>query len=194
MSSSHNPMVPARSGRLRVGSTRRRLVSRVGVAVGAVVLSVVGVLPASAAAGDTSTTFAVAAGTLSLTVQPSAALTSAASGAGSVSGSLGSVSVSDSRGNKSTWSANATSTTFTDSTGSSTSTSVTYTAGAMTTTGTTTIAAGTATTLTSVAAKVAGPTAVTGNNTATWNPTLSVALPSNALAGNYSGVVNTSVA
>jgi hypothetical protein len=64
----------------------------------------------------------------------------------------------------------------------------------MTTTGTTTIAAGTATTLTSVAAKVAGPTAVTGNNTATWNPTLTVGLPSSALAGNYSGTVNTSVA
>jgi hypothetical protein len=185
---------PALSARDRSFSFNTRLVSKVGVAAGAVVLSLVGVLPASAAAGDTATTFAVNAGTLSITLQPSASLTSAASGASSVSGTLGSVSVSDTRGNRSTWSANATSTTFTDSTGTTTSTGVTYTAGAMTTTGTTTIAAGTATTLTGVATKVAGPTAVTGNNTATWNPTLLVALPANALAGNYSGVVNTSVA
>lgn len=171
----------------------KRFASRVGIAVGAVALTAASALPASAAAGDTSTTFALAGGTLAVTVQATASLTPGVSGATSVSGQLGNVSVSDSRGNKSTWSANATSTTFTEPSGPTTSSSVTYAAGAMTTTGTTTIAAGSATLLTGVAAKVAGPTAVTGNNTATWNPTLTVALPSSSLAGTYSGLVNTSV-
>jgi hypothetical protein len=35
---------------------------------------------------------------------------------------------------------------------------------------------------------------VVGNNTASWNPMLKVNLPSNSLAGNYSGTITTSVA
>jgi hypothetical protein len=37
-------------------------------------------------------------------------------------------------------------------------------------------------------------TAGTGNNTATWNPTLVVALPAAAVVGTYTGTVTHSVA
>jgi uncharacterized protein with beta-barrel porin domain len=110
----------------------------------------------------------------------------------SATGLLGNTLVTDTRGTTVEWSASAASTTFTTA-GGPASTGVGYTAGAMTVTGDTTIASGTVTALTTDAAKVAGPTAITGNNTAQWNPTLAVALPANALAGDYAGTVTTSV-
>ncbi len=165
-----------------------------GVLAGAAALMAGTAMPASAAAGDTTTTFALAGSTLSITVQPTAALTNGATGASSVGGPLGLVKVTDLRGGTVNWSANATSTAFTGpGTPASSSTGVSYNAGTMTTTGTITILPGTATTLNATPAKVAGPTMVLGNNTAEWNPVLTVSLPSSALAGDYTGTVNTSV-
>ena len=166
-----------------------------GVLAGAAALVASTAAPASAAEGDTVATFALAGSTLSITVQPTAALTDGASGVASVTGDLGNVEVTDLRGGIVNWSANASSTAFTSTTGTTTSTStgVSYAGGAMTTTGTITIMPGTATALSGTPAKVAGPTAVVGNNTAQWNPTLTVSLPSSALTGTYTGTVNTSV-
>jgi len=163
----------------------------VGVIVGSAALMASTAMPASAAAGDTTTTFALAGESLSITVQATAALTDGSSGAANVSGPLGLVKVTDLRGGVTVWNASATSTTFTGP--STTSTGVSYRAGAMTTTGNIVILPGVATALSGTSARVAGPTAVVGNNTAQWNPVLTVSLPSDALAGNYTGTVNTSV-
>jgi len=152
--------------------------------------------PAFAAAGDTTTTFALGGSTLSVSVQPTASLTDGASGATSVSGQLGVVRVTDLRGGVAAWSARATSTTFTNGgtgAGLTESTGVSYDSGALTTTGTIVIAPKGAKSLSSSPTEVAGPTAVIGNNTAQWNPTVTVTLPSNSLAGTYSGTISSSV-
>jgi len=75
----------------------------------------------------------------------------------------------------------------------STSTAIAYTPGTPTEDGTSTIAAPAATALTTTAAAVVTATDVSGNNTASWNPTLDVTLPATNLAGSYSGTVTTSI-
>ncbi|MDX6307705.1 MAG: hypothetical protein QOI06_751, partial [Nocardioidaceae bacterium] len=49
-------------------------------------------------------------------------------------------------------------------------------------------------TLTTTAAAVASAATVRGVNTATWNPTLTVGFPTDAVAGTYTGTVHTTVA
>lgn len=172
----------------------RRLIAMSSATIGAAVLLAASTGTASAAVGDTTTTFSINGGALSVTMQTTATLTNASSGTTSVSGNLGAVSVTDNRGGTANWSVNASSTVFKTAVLSTpTSNGVSYNAGIVSETGTITIADGTAVALTATAAKVAGPTSITGNNTASWNPTLTVSLPSNALAGDYSGTVNTSI-
>jgi hypothetical protein len=163
-----------------------------GITVVAAALLSAPTLPASAAPGDTTTTFALTGGALSVSVAATAALSNGNTSSASVSGQLGTVQVTDARGGTTAWSAFATSTTFTDGAGS-VSTGVSYSSGAITTTGTIVILPGTATPLNATAAKVVGPTAVVGNNTASWNPTLTVSLPTDALVGTYTGTIHTSV-
>lgn len=69
----------------------------------------------------------------------------------------------------------------------------TYNAGAIATTGTVVMPPATTVTLSTTPATVVSPTSVLGNNTASWDPTLTVSLPSNAVAGTYNGTINTSV-
>jgi hypothetical protein len=163
-----------------------------GVAVTAAAVLAAPTAPASAAAGDTTTTFALTGGALSVSVAATAALTNGTTSSANVNGQLGTVQVTDARGGTTAWSAFATSTTFTDGAGSI-STGVSYSSGVITTTGTIVILPGTATALSAAAAKVAGPASVVGNNTASWNPTLTVSLPANALVGTYTGTIHTSV-
>jgi hypothetical protein len=149
-------------------------------------------LPASAA--DTATTFTLTGGTLALSVQGTAALTNGTSGTTAISGSLGAVSVTDDRGGTVNWNVSGASTAFTGAkAGGSSSTAVSYTGGVVTETGTITVADGTAKTLTATAVSVVAPTAVSGNNTASWSPTLGVTMPAGALADTYSGTVTTSI-
>ena len=76
-------------------------------------------MPAGAAPGDTSTTFAITAGALSITVPASANLGSAAAGAASLNGTLGNVTVTDQRGGLlPLWTATVTATDFTTGGGS----------------------------------------------------------------------------
>src|SRR5690606_984509 len=106
----------------------------------------------------------------------------------------GAVSVTDERGGTANWNVSGASTVFTGAiVGGSSSTSVSYTAGAVATTGTITVADGAETTLTDVADSVVAPTALSGNNTASWTPTLNVTMPAGALADAYSGTVTTSI-
>ncbi len=146
-----------------------------------------------AAADETATTFSLTGGELTLSVGATAALTNEASGvaANTITGTLGAVSVNDARGGTTGWVASAASTTFTG-TGLSVSDGVAYTNGTVTETGTNTVAAASALSITSVQ-PVATATAVSGNNTASWNPTLDVSMPAGALAGAYAGTVTTSL-
>jgi len=168
----------------------------VASAIGALALLAGAVSPAAAAPGDTVTTFTLGGGTLSIAVQPTAALTNGNAGDVAVTGNLGPVSVADSRGNVLGWTASATSTTFVGGAGSNptTSTLVVYSAGTITKTGVVPTLGLPAVPLVGVAAPVVTGTVVLGNNTAAWNPTLAVTLPSTSLAGQYTGTVNTSVA
>ena len=71
-------------------------------------------------------------------------------------------------------------------------TDVGYDPGSITTTGTIT-ATGTPVTLANTAAPVVAGTAGVGNNTASWNPELSVAVPAAAVGGVYAGTLSESV-
>jgi hypothetical protein len=161
----------------------------------------VGTAPALATTSgpsDTSATFTLTGGDLTMTAAATAALSSGASGATDISGTLGAVSVTDLRGSAQAWSVSATSTLFVG-TGSnpSKSTAVEYKAGTPTSTGTIDFGAnlnGTSWHLsTTLASPVIAAGTLSGNNTATWNPTLKVTLPSSALASTYSGTVTTSI-
>jgi hypothetical protein len=143
--------------------------------------------------GGTDATFTLDGGSLDVTPAADAALTDGAPGAASVSGSLGAVGVSDTRGSTGGWVMSAGSSTFVDGAGS-VSSGVSYNSGAATaSTGTVTPTSAGATSITAVAPVAAG-TLASGNNTASYTPTLTVALPASALAGDYEGTVTTSVA
>lgn len=157
------------------------------------------VLPAfPAMADDTATTFTLTGGSLTYSAPASAALGNSTSGDTSITGSLGAVSVTDDRGGVSGWVVSGSSSVFkdtgvgADTTAGSTSTAIAYTPGTVTKSGTSTIASPAATSITS-SASVVSASQVSGNNAASWNPTLDVTLPATALAGAYSGTVTTSV-
>jgi hypothetical protein len=158
------------------------------------ITGLVGFAATPASAEDTTTTFTLTGGSLSLTVGATAALGNEASGvaANTITGTLGTVVVTDGRGGTADWVASAASTTF-SGLDLSESTDVAYTNGAVTTTGTTTVEPADGVSIAAEAA-VATATGVSGNNTASWNPTLDVSMPAGALAGAYSGVVTTSLA
>ncbi len=114
-------------------------------------------------------------------------------GAGSISGSLGTVTVSDLRGTAEGWQVSAASTTFVGTDSGTISGGVSYNSGDVTaSTGTGTFDTEGATTMTTTAAPVF-TAATSGNNTASFTPTLTVSLPANALVDTYDGTVTTSV-
>lgn len=158
-------------------------------------------LPASAATtGDTPVTTEVTAGTLDITA-PTGPVDLGAAIPGGPTGSkaLGDVTVTDNRANTEGWIASAAVTDFTSvnvtaGTIPASASAVAYTATAATTTGTATV---TATSPASVAAATAvqTATAASGNNTATWSPTIVINVPANALAAtDYTATFTHSVA
>ena len=155
-----------------------------------------GASPASAGPGDTIATFELLAGSLGVAVAPTAVWADATSDGQVdqyITGNLGPVTVTDDRGGIAPWEVSAISTTFTHATGPS-STLVEYMAGTVTTDGTIDVDATVETTLDPIAeASVVSVDSLSGNNTASWNPTLTVTLPEGALAGEYSGTVTTSI-
>jgi hypothetical protein len=163
----------------------------------------------TAAAGDpdTTVTFTVTStGTLSMTAPDSVDLGSGAVG-GTISAALGDVTVTDDRAlDAATWTVSASSTNWTTGAGTPVESipagDVSYDPGPFTaTTGTVTQGAPTtATTLltpvspatTGVPVTVVTATGV-GDNSATWDPTISVAVPAGAVAGDYVGTLTQSV-
>jgi hypothetical protein len=155
--------------------------------------------PASAATtGGTTTTFTLTGGALSITV-PSVPVSLGSSpeavAAQVVSGSLGQVQVNDARNPAagSGWVATVISAAFTPVTGTAIAASaVSYSAGAITKVGTATYTANNPGDLTGVSPVVTA-TGITGDNSATWNPTISIAVPGGAVAGVYSALITHSV-
>jgi hypothetical protein len=160
------------------------------IAVAAAAMIGATALPASAA--DTGTNFVLAAGTLSMTVPGTATLTPGTVGSSSVTGSLGTVSVSDQRGAATGWIVNAVSAPFVNGAAVAVSGAVTYSAGPATVDGVVFTPA-LATVITGSLPVGAG--VAPGSNTASFNPTITVALPSSGnVIGNYVGIVTTSIA
>ncbi len=159
----------------------------------ALILSLGTALPASA---DTTTaTVTVTGGALAITAPLNAGSLGSRSntvGGGTISGPLGQVQVNDARSAAagSGWVASAISTAFTPPSGPAIPASaVGYTAGVITKVGTATF---TPNNLTGVAPVVTA-TGITGDNSATWNPTINVAVPGGMAAGTYSATVTHSV-
>ena len=145
---------------------------------------------------DTTVTFTVTSGALFMSAPVSVNLGAGAPGT-TISGALGAVNVTDDRALLSaTWTATASASDWT--TGAATpaetipSSDVGYSPGSITTTGTIT-ATGTSITLSSTATPVVTGTSGVGDNTATWNPALSVAVPAATVGGAYTGTVTQSV-
>jgi hypothetical protein len=162
--------------------------------------------PASAATtGNTIVTFTVSPGALAITVPATAALGSGAPGT-TIAAQIGAVQVTDARAQLTTsWTASVVATNFT--TGGATtaetipSADVSYWSGPATaSTGNGTLTPGELTAADALPLSATVPitafslTAGTGNNSVTWNPTLSVAVPLTNAAGAYSGTVTHSVA
>jgi len=156
-------------------------------------------LPASAdTTGGSTATVTVVGGALSITVPTDAgSLGSRANsvGGGTISGPLGQVQVNDARSAAagSGWVVSVISTAFTPAAGPAIAASaVSYTAGAITKVGTATYAADDPADLTGVSAAVTA-TGITGDNSATWNPIIAVAVPGGTAAGVYLATITHSV-
>ena len=151
-----------------------------------------------AAAEETTATVTVTGGTLSITVPADASSLGARANTvtgGTISGPLGQVQVNDARSAAagSGWVASVISTAFTPPTGPAIPASaVGYTAGVITQVGTATYTPNNPANLTGVAPAVTA-TGITGDNSATWNPTITVAVPGGMAAGVYSATITHSV-
>lgn len=164
-------------------------------------------LPGAAQAGDTSVTFEVDSGSLSISV-PSAAtiggssLTDALAGA-TVTGTLGSTTVSDTRGAlaAAAWTITASmANDFVHSGGTATiakgqasmySGLATATSGIVTFTGTTAV---NPVTMSTTGGALGSATLASGSHSVTYDPTLSISIPGNATPGSYTGSVTQTVA
>jgi len=162
---------------------------------------------ANAGAGDTPSTFTLSAsGGLSIAV-PDGSVTpvnlgTASTGAGSLAHSLGSVTVTDGRGSlTATWTAAATSTNFTTGTASANETVAKANVGYYAGVGSALLGQvgafvplGTALTPVALGSSAnVGTWAGTGNNTVTWDPTITFTLSPAQVAGTYSGTITHSV-
>jgi hypothetical protein len=157
-------------------------------------------LPTSAyaAPGDTTASVTVTGGSLSITVPTAAGnLGTSANTVGgeTISGPLGQVQVNDARNAAagSGWVVSVISTAFTPPAGPAIPASaVSYTAGLITQVGTATYTADNPSDLTGVVPAVTA-TGITGDNSATWTPTISVTVPGGMAPGVYSGTITHSV-
>lgn len=163
---------------------------------------------ANAGAGDTPSTFTLSAtGGLSIAV-PDGSVTpvnlgSASTGAATLSHTLGNVTVTDGRGAlPATWTATASSTNFTTGGATANETVAKANVGYYAGVGTAQLGqigafvpAGTALTPVALAGSGAnvGTWAGTGNDTVTWNPTITFTLLPSQVAGTYSGTITHSV-
>ena len=168
-------------------------------AAGVGILTLGIVLPASAAPGDTTATVTVQGGVLAISVPTSAGNLGTRANTvdgGTISGSLGIVKVSDARsaGAGATWIASVISTAFTPLEAGPTiaASYVGYTVGTISKFGTATYLANDPANLTGVSAAVTA-SGITGDNAASWNPTINVKIPGGTPADVYAATITHSV-
>lgn len=158
--------------------------------------------PAHAAPGDTIATFAITAGSLSISVPASTVALGTGTvntGASTAAGQLGTVTVTDNRGALvNTWTTTVSSTTFVTGTSTTSETvalaNIAYSSGAFTShSGLGVFVPGSLATMTS-AGTGAAYTGAAGNSVTAWNPTLTFTLISSQVAGTYTGTINHAVA
>lgn len=153
-------------------------------------------VPAHAAEDTTTATFALTGGSLTISAPETSDLGSAATGSATVGDTLGAVTVTDERGALvAEWSATAQASTFvhgTDTDFNIPATSVSYTPSVPTGSGAVfTPGAGGAL---GGALPLPVVTALgSGNNTATWDPTVTITLPAQSVVGTYTGTITHSV-
>ena len=153
---------------------------------------------APASADTTGATITLTGGSLSITAPADAGNLGTRANTvlgGTVSGALGEVQVNDARSAAagSGWVATGISTAFTPPTGTAIAASaVSYSAGTITKVGTASYAANNPGNMTAVNPVVTA-TGITGDNSATWNPTITVAVPGGMAAGVYSATITESV-
>lgn len=154
--------------------------------------------PAVADSGVSTATVTVTGGSLSIIVPTDAGNLGTRPntvGGGTISGTLGQVQVTDARSAAagSGWVTSVISSAFTPPAGPAIAASaVSYTAGTITKVGTATYTANDPGALTGVSACVTA-TGITGDNSATWNPMIHVAVPGGMAAGIYSATITHSV-
>jgi hypothetical protein len=170
-------------------------VATIAITTGLVLVGAAGPAGAQPDTGETTVTFGIDSGFLRVSVPETSALGAVSSGADQISAQLGPVTVTDERAAlNGSWSVYVTATDFSTGGGTSAETvpssAVDYDAGAATaTTGTGTFTTGgtqEGINVPSLAFEMEGGT---GNNSATWNPTVTVGLGPSAVAGLYSGTV-----
>jgi hypothetical protein len=168
--------------------------------VGAAVMST---SAASAATNpDTGVTFAVTGGDLTINAPTGVALVPGGTDTGlpgtNVVGLMGDTTVTDNRAlDGAIWNATVSESDFTTGTGTSAETIAasyaTYAPGTVTTTGTVTTSEADSATLSNGAQDVVGGSLIEGDNTATWDATVVVAIPDTAVVGAYTGLLVSSV-
>jgi hypothetical protein len=163
----------------------------------AALIAIAPALPAGASiAGDTPAVIELSGGSLNITVPTGpVALASGAVTDTSESGQLGTVTVTDSRAaDPASWTASVSATPF--QSGSHSLGAETYETGVVSSTGIPisqfTIASPLTLSTTPQSPVKLNPT-FSGNNTATWNPTITVAVPAGSVAGAYTAVITHSV-
>jgi hypothetical protein len=167
------------------------------VAIAAGVLAL-GALALPASAEPTTATVTVEGGALTITVPTNGGNLGTRANTvagGTISGPLGQVQVNDARSAAagSGWVTSVISTAFTPPSGPAIAASaVGYTAGTIAKVGTATYTANDPPNLTGVAPAITA-TGITGDNSATWNPTINVAVPGGTAAGVYSATITHSV-
>lgn len=175
----------------------RRLLA---IATAAAILAFSSTMAAAADPTDqTTATLTVTGGTLDITVDPTrrslGKAVSTANKKSILSGLLGEVVVTDGRGapRGSGWIANVTSTPFTTTGGPAIPASqVAYTTGRIAKQGTATYTSNNPNHLQRPTPAVTA-TDITGNNTATWAPTIHVTIPADQTAGTYTATITHSV-
>ena len=175
-----------------------KLRSLSGVAAGVLALGIA--LPTSSASADTAPTpitLDVTTGLLLISVPGSASLGSKPNTVSGItfSAPLGQVQVNDARGAAagSGWVTSVISTALTPAAGPTIGAAlIGYVAGPVAKVGTATYTANDPTALDGEVAAVTA-TAITGVNSATWNPTINVAVPGGAVVGHYTGTITHSL-
>lgn len=177
---------------------RSRLALALSVASAASMVAVAA--PADAGQG---VTFTLTAGALTVSDPADKSLGTVATGTASITNTLGSTSVTDNRGSLlGTWTSTVSSTDFVTGTATADETiaksNVSYYSGLATaSSGTAVLVPGQATSLLaqdlSTSRTAFSANAIVGNNSATWVPTVVVTIPSDSVAGTYTGTITHSV-